>query len=151
MSTSRITYTLEPSTPADSHLTGFRWFWAMVVRGFNPEQHCMKCLIGRRVAPMRHRWATGEAGRVTVELAEGELLYICGVSEGYVWADNFHLALKPSDGSVSAPTYNGALVRVEGAEALSIPTEPAASKYSRLDSSFLTCRNFQFGAAYFPK
>lgn len=141
-----ITLTLEFDNPT---LRDFRWFWGKVVHRFNPKQHCARCLVGPWVSELSPKWLAGEAGRVTVQVPDGSFLYVCGVASPYVWDNNFHLALRPVEGArpISAPTYNGGIVHATGAEEVGIPSEPAASQFPDLDRSFLTCRNFQFGAA----
>jgi hypothetical protein len=144
------TITLTLTTTDGGAFTGFRWFWAKVVRGFQPAQHCAKCLVGSWVPNMGPTWLQGEDGRVTVQVPEGAFLYVCGVANPYCWSKNFHMALTPSAGTDTiSHTYNNASVLATNAAELPIPAEPAAVLYPERDRSFLTCRNFQFGAAYF--
>ena len=83
-------------------------------------------------------------------MPDGAFLYVCGVEQSYEWANNFHMALRPVAGARShAPTFNGCVVHARGAERLEIPEEAARALYPERDASFLTCRNFQFGAHYF--
>jgi hypothetical protein len=146
-----ITLTLH--THDGSPFKGFRYFWAKVVRGFQPKQHCAKCLVGAWVPDMGPNWLQGERGRIKVQVPEGAFLYVCGVSSPYRWENNFHMALKPGElgHEITSTTYNGARVTAVGGIELPRPAEPAAAADPERDRLFLKCRNFQFGAAYFPQ
>jgi hypothetical protein len=129
----------------DSHLTGFRFLWAVYVTGFVPTQHCKKCLRGptsSRTSPqieLRKHFAFDEQSPGSFDY-----IYICGVSNPYQWRNSFHLPFRVVPGAVAQKdTYNGFRFRVTNAEEIEIPELPAG--YRGLDNSFTTCRNFQFG------
>lgn len=129
-------------------LVGFRSFWCRYVHGFDDRHHCQRCLLGtcdRRVGP-----AMETRRPVRLELPKtSDVVYLCGLASAGGWANNFHLAVVPQDGAtVIATTYLGDEVRVEGARHLEIPgTVP--ERYADRDRSFITCRNFLFGAGYY--
>lgn len=131
--------------PERHSLLGFRHFWAVSrLTGWRPERHCLDCLVGQRERAVRPGMATG-AGLV---LPDG-MAYICGVEQAMTWALNFHLAVRPAPGRVArAVTFNGYVVTVEDAEAMSIPELPDG--WRGMGRSFTTCRNYRFGAAYLP-
>jgi hypothetical protein len=131
-----------------STLTGFRFFWGMVVSGFDHRYHCLRCLVGRRVKELTPEWQTGPEGRVSVLIPDGAYLYLCGVARQRRLSLNFHMVLKPGDETISLPTHNAYVVRAYNAQRVPIPSERAAERYPHLGPEFLTCRNFQFGVAY---
>jgi hypothetical protein len=85
-----------------------------------------------------------------IMIPEGEIFYICGVASPYKWANNAHLAMKIKEGARSEISlYNGDKIYVDGAEKIHFDEKKTIEKYSHLDKSFTTCRNFQFGVYYF--
>ena len=126
-------------------LEGFRYFWAKKVVGFDPAEHCAKCLVGpwgKCSSTMQlGRWQPVELGAVA--------FYICGVAKPFRWENNFHLAFVEGRDLLRVPTWNGFEVQVEGARRLEIPALP--NGFGGRGAAFTTCRNFQFGVARFPK
>jgi hypothetical protein len=85
---------------------------------------------------------------IAVPIPAGGLLYICGVSMPYKWANNFHMVLRAKAGATaSVACYNGDSVFAEDAELVPIVATDAAELYPDRGKDFLTCRNFQFGAS----
>ncbi|MGH7717147.1 MAG: hypothetical protein ACREML_14275 [Vulcanimicrobiaceae bacterium] len=120
------------------------------MRRFNPAQHCAQCLIGEYVDAFGTKMPDGQVSQV--ELAEGEFLYLCGVSQPYRWPLNFHLALRPvEDGFAQGKLYTGDALLVTGAEAVPIAPDGAIAAFPGRGKEYLTCRNFQFGARYLLK
>jgi hypothetical protein len=109
-----------------STLTGFRFFWGMVVSGFDHRYHCLRCLVGRRVKELTPEWQTGPEGRVSVLIPDGAYLYLCGVARQRRLSLNFHMVLKPGDETISLPTHNAYVVRAYNAQRVPIPSERAA-------------------------
>jgi len=136
---------LEANKPA---LTGFRYFWGKTVNGFDETVHCAKCLIGdysKQIA--RNMLANTE---LEIKLNEGQLFYICGVSEPYKWANNAHIALRQKDGAEAKLTlYTGDILHIRGAEQVHFDDSVAMTEYGHKTKAFTTCRNFQFGAYLF--
>lgn len=123
----------------------FRYLWLKTVDGFNPSVHCAQCLKGR------YSKIFGVKMRTNVNLSEsfkeGQLLYFCGVSRRYDWNNNLHLAGKVTEGAESKViAYTSDILKVKNLELIPIDAKFAESKYSSKAKSFLTCRNFQFGA-----
>lgn len=130
-----------------TRLTGFRHFWLKRVVGFNPSQHCAGCLKGSYVEGV-----VGVGMPADVDLnfgaAAGELFYLCGVASPYQWANNAHLAFRAMPGSVARLTlFNGGLLTVVDAAPVLFTDAQALEFYPGKSRAFLTCRNFQFGAA----
>ena len=127
-------------------LDGWRFFWAKRVSGFDEHLHCAPCLTGTWLGKHVNLWMPVNKP-VPLPLADGELLYVCGVSMKYVWENNFHLAARAKAGSTfELPAFNGDRIIVEGAEALVFNDTAAREHYPDKHEAFLTCRNFQFGA-----
>jgi hypothetical protein len=113
--------------------------------------HCANCLVGEYATDIGKGMRPGNAIEVALDDHE-RALYVCGVASPYVWAKNFHAALRPA-GEASAlviPMWNGDELHVQGAELMPINRATADSLYAGKPESFLSCRNFQFGAEYFP-
>jgi hypothetical protein len=130
-----------------THLTGFRHFWLKRVVGFYPGQHCAGCLKGSYVEGV-----VGVDMPAAIDLqfgaAAGELFYLCGVASPYQWARNAHLAFRAMPGSLARLTlFNGGLVTVANAAPVLFTDAQALEFYPGKGTAFLTCRNFQFGAA----
>jgi hypothetical protein len=132
-----------------SHLTGFQYFWLMDVKGFDPSTHCLKCLVGTRIDAVKHSFPTNKP-LTLAPLAPGRIYYLCGVSENYAWANNFHLAFVDGDWDVEAHMWNGAKVLLEGIRPIHFDGKAAKRDYPNAGKKFLTCRNFQFAAQHFP-
>jgi len=70
------------------------------------------------------------------------------VASRYQWANNAHLAFRAAPGSCARLTlFNGGLVTVANAAPVLFTDSQARKFYSDKGRAFLTCRNFQFGAA----
>lgn len=130
---------------SSARLTGWRYFWAKTVVGFNPAVHCAQCLVGAYLKQVGKQMAVNQ--NVPFDLKPGELVYFCGVSNPYVWKNNLHLAVVGKLGAVAtAKAYNGDELVVTGAEPIKILPDEAVSTYATRGKEFLTCRNYQFGA-----
>lgn len=122
-------------------LDGYRYFWCKYVRGFKPDVHCAKCLVGPYSKVIRKGMAIGVPVTLN-ERTDFDYIYICGVSPK--WSTNFHLALSVSpDAVVTEQMYNGRELVVTNARAIDIPALPDG--FGGLNKRFTTCRNFQFG------
>jgi hypothetical protein len=85
---------------------------------------------------------------LSFEASPGELFYLCGVASPYQWANNAHLAFHATEGCASQFTlWNGGVITVVNAAAVRFTDAQALEFYPDKAKSFLTCRNFQFGAA----
>jgi hypothetical protein len=122
------------------------YFWAKHVSGFDSSKHCARCLRGHYEKSFSKDMPLNAGFDVPFR---EKAFYICGVSKPCRWENNFHLALVPGTGTVVRKTRNGISVIAEGAEEFKFSGEAAAAKYPRYGGEFLTCRNFQFGAAFF--
>ncbi len=125
-------------------------WWLAYINGFTIDQHCQRCFrglygnSGRRVSlsmPLNQPVPLDET-------SDYRHLYLCGVSHaGY--ANNFHLAFEYAAGSpdIILPSAGGMRIVVENARRLEIPSLPDG--YGGYPRSFTTCRNWQFGVAYY--
>jgi hypothetical protein len=131
-------------------LRGWRYLWAKTVTAFDPAVHCARCLIGDYEKTFSIRTPVN----TVLELrrhATGTVIYFCGVSAPYRWGNNMHLAVRSTGDLVdTAQTefYNGDRLIVRGARQLSFDDQVARLRYPTLGAEYLTCRNFQFGAAF---
>ena len=129
------------------HLTGFRHFWLKRVVGFISSQHCAGCLKGIYVEGV-----VGTSMLAGQDLAfdafPGEMFYLCGVASPYQWVNNAHLAFRATTGSLARlALFNGGVVTVANAAPVVFTDAQALEFYPGKGKAFLTCRNFQFGAA----
>jgi hypothetical protein len=128
---------------------GFRYLWAKNVRGFSSGRHCAGCLIGE------YDKAFGLAAPVNRTVAMtghpiGAIVYFCGVAVPYRWEKNAHLAVRVTgdrENTVTLELHTGDKLIVIGAERLAFDGAIAKAAYPDRGKAFLTCRNFQFGAA----
>lgn len=137
----------------DGGLAGeFRHFWCMIVRGFDPTKHCLPCLVGTRVKAVSPMMFDNGNASVSFNCRPSDFVYICGVSHSWEHKKNFHLVGSPAvDQSATSKTFRGVGVEIRGASRIEINAEPAKTLYPDLDRSYLTCRNFQFGAQMYGK
>lgn len=141
------------TTPDGGPIAGFWYLWAMYVKGFRPDTHCQRCLVGTKSRRVHLQARSGAPILLCEDVAPW--LYICaGAGGGYkatdrVWANNLHLAIRPKrDASASVIAYNGLRLDVHHGEAVEIPELPAG--WQGLGEKFTTCRNFRFGVAHVP-
>lgn len=127
------------------NLRGYPYYWIKAVKGFNGENHCARCLVGPFVHVRADAWPMNRP--VALDLKGAKYGYICGVSdEGY--AKNLHLPFLPEAGArVEMKLVKGQTIVLEGGRLLPIPGLP--DRWCNLPRAFTTCRNFQFGVAYF--
>lgn len=124
----------------------FRYFWGKTVRGFDPRHYCIHCLVGDRYPAI----APGMASETVIDVAEGTLVYFCGVCHSFELSKNFHLAGTAQPGAeASLTTAAGTVFRVEGVERIAIRDEDARRLFPERGEEFLRCRNFQFAAQMF--
>ena len=127
-------------------LAGFRYFWLKRVTGFNPSVHCAGCLKGEYVKAVGLTLPAG--ADIPVPATAGDLFYLCGVASPYRWENNAHIALRArKDATATLTLYTGATVTITGAERVPFTDEAALQHYPGKGRAFLTCRNYQFGAA----
>ena len=108
--------------------------------------------VTRACGGQRAAFVVGVDMRAGVDLqfesAAGDLFYLCGVATPYQWANNTHLAFRATPGGVARLTlFNGGLVTVANAAPVLFTDARALEFYPGKGKAFLTCRNFQFGAA----
>lgn len=129
-------------------LKGFRYFWLKRVHGFDPAQHCARCLKGHYIETVNASMVTNKP--IHIEADPGEVLYLCGVSAPYQWSRNFHMALIVEHGGLVRTTaYTGDVIEINGCDLIPFDNAEALRRFPDKGLTFLTCRNFQFGAHYF--
>jgi hypothetical protein len=118
------------------------------VTGFDPSVHCARCLRGKYEPLIGVRMGVNEP--IHLSMNPKEVLYLCGVSAPYRWANNLHIAVEAHEGGVvSVPTYTGDIITFHGACEISFDANQARQRFPEKSEAFLTCRNFQFGAHRF--
>jgi hypothetical protein len=148
--------------PAGEALAGFGAFWLKYPKAFNPNYHCINCLVGTKSRRVTRDMPRG----VPVTLSEDpttEFLYLCGVSWGYCnaarfqadvspfLAENLHVPVRRKPGAVvTGTTYNGVPFTFGNVEAVEMP-EAVPDEFRRMRWSFRRCRNFIWGARWLPR
>lgn len=126
----------------------WRFLWAKYVTGFNPKQHCARCLAGKYSKLLRLP-QTGYIGPILVDgnLDEHESpwIYLCGVTRKWEW--NLHIAGRAQPGA--SVTYEDERISVRIHDFEQIPI--VASQAPPAEKEFATCRNWQFGWCAFPE
>lgn len=127
-------------------LSGFRYWWAKHVTGFNENEHCIRSLGDGQISK---RFKRSMPVNTNVELGfrEGEIVYFCGVASTWKWEDNFHLVgiAKATERAQKAMS-NGDTLIITGLQELAFDDKIAQEFYGTLPKSYTTCRNFQFAA-----
>jgi hypothetical protein len=131
---------------------GFHYLWLKYVTGFDPSQHCARCLIGKysrkvtRGMPADKPLVLDEARQIGLSGRSYDYLYLCGVASRGGWKANFHLAFLPDpDATIMMPMSTGDTVIVQHAR--SVPIIAVPEGFDGRDKVFTTCRNWQFGVS----
>ena len=122
----------------------FRYFWIKYVRGFDPRNHCARCLVGDFSRALKYR-EIRDLERVTLDEYPAPWIYICGVTPRWEW--NLHVAGHFENNANSEHRDDRVTVVVENLRRIQITSEgnPPAPR------EFATCRNWQFGWNAFPE
>ncbi len=149
--TGAIILTVEHGETPPGPIAGFRFLWAMYVRGYDPARHCQPGLKGRRVAAFCTPTARSGVPVICDRMDRFPYLYVCGVAAGRVTergAKNLHFPLRYAPGEVARiTTYNGYVVQAEHAAVVTVPELPES--FAGLARSHYRCRTFQFAVAAF--
>ena len=129
------------------NLTGYMFFWAKYVQGFDPREHCAKCLLGSWSAQIRMEMRMNTAYIMSeVHPASYRYIYLCGVAP--VKDAGVQIAMEVSPGEeFEEMTYNNIRIRVQGARRLLFPK--LARNFHGMGPAYTTCMNYQFGVQYF--
>ena len=129
----------------------FRFLWLRQVEGFRPGRHCARCLKGRYIigGDARGMLCDSHNGSWELQAERGETLYLCGVNARNDYDRNLHVAMRVRAGSSIRIDSGAGFVVIHGAERLHFDDAAARRRFPQRDESFLTCRNFQFGAQYY--
>ena len=129
--------------PGAGLLRPWQYFWGWYVTGFDPANHCQKCLLGWRSEKVKNGMPVGPEIALD-EHAPFDYFYLCGGDLSWRWAKNFHLAVRYREGiDTTARCSTGQEVIVRNAEYVEI--QPVAEGFDGKGPSFTTCRNYQFG------
>lgn len=127
----------------------FSFFWAKWVTGFQPSVHCASCLLGEYEERVHKGLRPGIRLNLG-ERAKGDVLYLCGVTKPYVHKLNFHLVVEPCETKGARTLMHcGYRVEILGGRWIAFNGDAAERLFPDKARSFLTCRNFQFGAQYY--
>lgn len=121
----------------------FRYFWIKYVRGFDPNVHCAKCLVGNFSKLLKYR-ELANLTRVSLDEHSAPFIYVCGVTSRWEW--NVHVAGHLENGHRTEYSDERVSILVENFRHIEIVADgnPTAPK------EFSTCRNWQFGWTAFP-
>jgi hypothetical protein len=122
-------------------IVGFKYLWLKTVTGFDSSVHCARCLVGKYSSEFRPKMVVNSA--VGQKYKEGTVLYFCGVSTPYIWANNLHIAGVVTEGSkFQTFAYNGDYLFINNFERFEFNDRLAKSQFPKLSKEYLTCRNF---------
>lgn len=123
----------------------FGYVWGMYVNGFDPTQHCQKCLRGRKSCNVGLGMTSGYEYTMDECRKPWDYLYVCAGSR-FTYDDHIHMPVVPGDDTVEL-TSRGVTFRATGVRLLEIPKIPEG--YKGLGPKFTTCRNYQFGLSIY--
>jgi hypothetical protein len=127
----------------------YRHLWLKYVSGWNPRQHCVKCLVGKLSCIIPAQLDRRGFSQVA-ELNESgaHFLYLCGVhQDGYL--SNLHVAMRRKPGANLVITAADTRIVVYGWDQLEIsPLPPEFIRQHKLSWEFSSCRPYLFGAQY---
>lgn len=126
----------------------YRYLWLKSVQGFNPAVHCARCLKGNYapLLPFRadRKIPAGLSASADLDAMAAPYFYLCGVTSRY--AENLHIAFAPDAASTIRYADTHIVVVITGARQLPIlPLSQDVIAAQKLDKSFWSCRNYQFG------
>lgn len=125
---------------------GWYYLWLRYVNGFDPTRHCAVSLISTRSRRINMGMRTNHP--VVLDEARSRHIYLCGGAQKGGWIANLHLAMEPAPGETAfIVASTGTVFRVRNARRLEIPALPAG--FDGRGPEFTTCRNWQFGVAYY--
>jgi hypothetical protein len=146
-----ITLHVSHPTLPSGRIEGFHLLWAFYVRGFRPEYHCQKCLVGD---PAKNFLSSNHASGVEILFDQTDnyrFIYVCGVANGPENArrcTNLHFPLRLEVGArAELTTYNG--YRFVAENAVQVPIPDIAERWRGLPDAHARCKNFRFGVEYF--
>lgn len=135
------------------------FLWIKSVKGFVDSQHCIKCFKGKYINLKHNMYAPFEKGidypftpdtdaNLETILIDGQIPhYLCGVSQNpYIWKDNLHIGFIYCEGGQIEKEFRGQTITLLNAKELYFDDSKVLEKYSHLDKSFTTCRNFHFAS-----
>jgi hypothetical protein len=126
----------------------YPYLWIKYVAGFDPSQHCAKCLTGywSKAIPFVKDKA-GIRRRRNLDEYDTPFVYLCGVHKSFQLVNNLHFPMRRKPGELF--TFENEAIRftVRDHEVLPIPPLPEEAR-RRLTPVYYTCRNFQFGWHY---
>ena len=121
----------------------WKYIWLKYVNGFDLSHHCAKCLLGMFSSKIHNR--IKHEKNIVLNESKARYYYLCGVSEPYIWKENFHLAFKEVRGSVIDFDENGIHVIIENAEQIPFSEADVNWGLEHADKKeYYTCRNWQF-------
>ncbi len=126
-------------------LRGFSYLWTKYITGFDARYHCATSLKGK------YHWELGvpifAPSSHVLDMHPYQYIYLCGVAETR-WADNLHIPMQHAPGeTITDTTYTGLPIVIQNARRLDIPW--VDDGWNDFPRSYTTCRNWQFGIAYY--
>lgn len=123
------------------------YLWGKYVTGVNLEKHCAKSLIGKYSSKINKN--NKLSSDIILDEYNSNIFYLCGVSKPYKWNENFHLAIKYSEGDNIIVDRNGLYLEIENAKEIEINFDKSKYNHKNIDKKeFYTCRNWQFAVMY---
>ncbi len=123
-----------------------KFLWLKYVRGFKPDVHCARCLIGPYSKLFTYAPGYVKPQTITGVLDEHSApwFYLCAVTKRWEW--NVHIAGQFELGSTT--THDDERISVEIVNFRRLPID--ASHSPPAEPEFATCRNWQFGWQAIP-
>ena len=86
------------------------FFWLRSIRKVNIQRCCAECFIGQRDSRVYHGTWHRPSARIDIEVNDDPkavAYYLCGLSAGFNWYENTHIAFVPAPGeTVSVDNAN---------------------------------------------
>lgn len=125
----------------------YKFIWLKSIDALDLSKHCAAGLVGETytTGTMRSRIINKSDTHLTLRSRNG-LYYLCGVSEPYVWKNNFHLPFKYAENRTILHESNGIAVDILNAERIElIEVDRERCRFPGKNfREFYTCRNWQF-------
>lgn len=122
------------------------FFWLRDIRDVDISQCCAKCFIGGKDNRVYYGTLHKSQAVVDIDVIQhpaAKAYYLCGLSEGFVWALNTHVAFVPEEGSEVNVDNDRILLKITNARRI-LFWDYTPNPEGTFTENQRTCRNWIF-------
>ena len=122
------------------------FFWLRDIRGVDIYKCCAECFIGQRDS--RVYWGTLHKSNALIDIdvkenSKAVAYYLCGLSAGYNWHQNTHIAFVPAPGETVVVDNENIKLTITDAKQIDF-ADYKPNPYGYFTKRQRTCRNWIF-------